>query len=181
MCIRDRVIATLTNLKGDADPQAVFVFPGSGKSGHLVEPKKGWLRIIDRDELTQLKSVIAAAGKRSDPLIDRKTRQLIPESLEAELTRARSRAIELKLNVEGARMLDLRIHDLRRTFGSWQAMTGASLSIIGKSLNHKNVATTAIYSRLDLDPVRASIEKATSAMLNAGGMTNGISPSSPIP
>jgi integrase len=175
------VIATLTNLKDDADSRAVFVFPGSGKSGHLVEPKKGWLRIIDRDELTQLKTLIAAAGKRFDPLVDRKTRQIIPEALETELTRARARATEIKLNVEGARMLDLRIHDLRRTFGSWQAMTGASLSIIGKSLNHKNVATTAIYSRLDLDPVRASIERATSAMLAAGGMTNGNAPISSAP
>ena len=31
----------------------------------------------------------------------------------------------------------VRIHDLRRTMGSWQAKTGASLPIIGKSLNHK--------------------------------------------
>lgn len=69
-------------------------------------------------------------------------------------------------------MEDLRIHDLRRTLGSWQAKTGASLAIIGKSLNHKNQATTAIYARLDLDPVRASVEKATSAMLDAGIMKN---------
>jgi hypothetical protein len=41
------------------------------------------------------------------------------------------------------------------------------LSIIGKSLNHKSPTTTAIYARLDLDPVRESIEKATKAMLSA--------------
>ena len=58
-----------------------------------------------------------------------------------------------------------RIHDLRRTFGSWQAITGASLPIIGKSLNHKNQSTTAIYARLDLDPVRVSVERAANAML----------------
>jgi integrase len=56
------------------------------------------------------------------------------------------------------------LHDLRRTLGSWQARTGASLLIIGKSLNHKSQATTAIYARLDLD------HTATSAMLTAGGM-----------
>ena len=55
------------------------------------------------------------------------------------------------------------LHDLRRTLGSWQAKTGASLSIIGKSLNHKNVATTAIYARLDLDPVRESVNTAEAA------------------
>lgn len=62
---------------------------------------------------------------------------------------------------------DLRIHDLRRTLGSWQAKQGASLAIIGKSLNHKNQNTTAIYARLDLDPVRASVNAATSAMMAA--------------
>lgn len=51
-----------------------------------------------------------------------------------------------------------------------QAKTGASLSIIGKSLNHKSQATTAIYARLDLDPVRESMQRATSAMLAAAGM-----------
>jgi len=63
---------------------------------------------------------------------------------------------------------NLRIHDLRRTLGSWQAKTGASLAIIGKSLNHKNQNTTAIYARLDLDPVRDSVNTATSAMMAAG-------------
>ena len=91
---------------------SVFVFPGRGRTGHLVEPKKGWSRICK------------AAG------------------------------------IEGAR-----IHDLRRTMGSWQAMTGASLPVIGKSLNHKSQSATAIYARLDLDPVRSSMQKAAEAML----------------
>ena len=96
-----------------------FVFPGDGSSGHLIDPKKGWKRIIER------------AG------ID-----------------------------------DLRIHDLRRTLGSWQAKTGASLAIIGKSLNYKNQNSTAIYARLDLDPVRDSVNTATSAMMAAAGLKN---------
>ena len=70
-----------------------------------------------------------------------------------------------------AAIADLRIHDLRRTLGSWQAKTGASLAIIGKSLNHKNQNTTAIYARLDLDPVRNSVNTATSAMMEAAGLT----------
>ena len=64
-----------------------------------------------------------------------------------------------------AGIADAHIHDLRRTFGSWQAITGASLPIIGKSLNHKNQSTTAIYARLDLDPVRVAVERAAKAML----------------
>ena len=65
-----------------------------------------------------------------------------------------------------AEIKNLRLHDLRRSLGSWQAATGASLSIIGKTLAHKNVSTTAIYARLNIDPVRDSLEKATTAILS---------------
>ncbi len=75
--------------------------------------------------------------------------------------------------LERADIADLRIHDLRRTLGSWQAKQGASLVIIGKSLNHKNISTTAIYARLDLDPVRDSVNNATSAMMAAAGLKDG--------
>jgi integrase len=63
-----------------------------------------------------------------------------------------------------ANIKDLRIHDLRRTLGSWQVATGASLPIIGKSLGHKTQQATAVYARLNLDPVRESVNKATEAM-----------------
>ena len=63
---------------------------------------------------------------------------------------------------------NLRIHDLRRTFGSWAAAGGASLQIIGKALGHADVSTTAIYSRLNLDPVRAVVDATVQAMLDAG-------------
>lgn len=63
---------------------------------------------------------------------------------------------------------DLRLHDLRRTLGSWQAATGANSYIIGKSLGHKTQQATAIYARLNIDPVRASVTKATEAMMGAG-------------
>jgi len=99
----------------EAEP---FVFPGSGSTGHVAEPRKAWTRFLERAKIT-----------------------------------------------------NLRIHDLRRTMGSWQAKTGASLSVIGKSLNHKSVQTTAIYARLDLDPVRDSMNTATDAMLKAGEKT----------
>jgi integrase len=104
-------------LKGRQGVDALWVFPGTGATGHLVEPKKAWRRVLDR-----------------------------------------------------AGLEDLRIHDLRRTLGSWQAKTGASLVIVGKSLNHKSPSTTAIYARLDLDPVRESIDRATGAILVAAGV-----------
>lgn len=91
--------------------ESAFVFVGSGKSGHLADPKKAWMRIL------------AEAG-----------------------------------------IADLRIHDLRRTRGSYQAATGANGYIIGKSLGHRSQQSTAIYARLNLDPVRESVNKATDVM-----------------
>jgi len=63
-----------------------------------------------------------------------------------------------------AGICDLRVHDLRRTLGSWQAAAGANSYIIGKSLGHKSQQSTAIYARLNLDPVRASVNQAIDAM-----------------
>jgi integrase len=68
-----------------------------------------------------------------------------------------------------AKIKNLRVHDLRRTLGSYQAIGGASLPIIGKSLGHGDGSeATAIYARLQLDPVRASVNAAASAILAAG-------------
>ena len=39
--------------------------------------------------------------------------------------------------------------------------------LIGKSLNHMDPQSTAIYARLDLDPVRESVDRAASAMFEA--------------
>ncbi|MGD0461167.1 MAG: site-specific integrase [Tepidisphaeraceae bacterium] len=67
--------------------------------------------------------------------------------------------------LERAGLKDIHIHDLRRTLGSWQAGLGASLPIIGRSLGHRDTAATAIYSRVNLGPVRQSVNAATAAML----------------
>ena len=60
---------------------------------------------------------------------------------------------------------NLRMHDLRRTLGSYQAIIGSSMNIISKSLGHKSIQSTAIYARLSLSPVRDSMQKATDEIL----------------
>ncbi|MGD9153116.1 MAG: tyrosine-type recombinase/integrase [Gammaproteobacteria bacterium] len=107
----DLAIEILQHRKNHQD-ESPWVFPGTGKHGHYADPKKAWVRILERAEIK-----------------------------------------------------NLRIHDLRRSLGSWQAATGANLSIIGKTLGHKNTSTTAVYARLNLDPIRESMNKATDAML----------------
>ncbi|HGM4823144.1 TPA: tyrosine-type recombinase/integrase [Pseudomonas aeruginosa] len=146
-----------------------FVFPGDGKTGHLVEPKKAWAAILRRASLRRLFDHLESLGKLTAEERKQADNQVTAAPAAAE---KRYRAIAAALEVDPALydMTDLRIHDLRRTLGSWQAKTGASMAIIGKSLNHKSLQSTAIYARLDLDPVRQSVETATQAMLEARGV-----------
>ena len=62
------------------------------------------------------------------------------------------------------------MHDLRRTQGSWQAAMGISLAIIGKSLGHADLKSTQVYSRLQLDPVKDAVSRASGAMVEAAGV-----------
>lgn len=52
-----------------------------------------------------------------------------------------------------------RIHDLRHTYASLLASAGLSLPIIGALLGHSQPATTARYSHLMDDPLRAATER----------------------
>jgi site-specific recombinase XerD len=52
---------------------------------------------------------------------------------------------------------DLRIHDLRRTLASYLAMSGENQYVIAKALGHADIRSTAIYARLDTQPVRAAV------------------------
>lgn len=161
-------VAALRARKGTTGTSP-FVFPGEGKTGHLVEPKKAWAAVLLRASLRRLLDHLEGLAK----LTAEERQQAEQRIAEAPAAAAkRYQAIAAALGIEPALydMTDLRIHDLRRTLGSWQAKTGASMAIIGKSLNHKTHQATAIYARLDLDPVRQSVETATSAMLEAAGI-----------
>ncbi|MFA5592686.1 MAG: tyrosine-type recombinase/integrase [Micavibrio sp.] len=57
---------------------------------------------------------------------------------------------------------NLRFHDLRRTLGSWQAAVGENMFVIAQTLGHQSIQSTAIYARLNLDPVRKSVEHVAS-------------------
>lgn len=65
---------------------------------------------------------------------------------------------------ERAKVPNVRIHDLRRTLGSWLAGAGFSLPMIGRALGHQSPSSTAIYARLSLDPVRVMLETNATAM-----------------
>jgi integrase len=69
---------------------------------------------------------------------------------------------------------DVRLHDLRRTVGSWMAISGASLPLIGKVLNHSDPSTTAVYARLAEDSARAALEEHAETLLDAAGRASPI-------
>jgi integrase len=94
---------------------AVYVFPGKGRTGHVTVIDHSWATIK------------AAAG-----------------------------------------ISNLRVHDLRHSFASQLASSGASLPLIGALLGHSNPATTARYAHLFQDPQRAAVERVGATILNAG-------------
>jgi integrase len=71
---------------------------------------------------------------------------------------------------------DVRIHDLRRTVGSWMAQAGNSLHLIGRVLSHSNTSTTAIYARFGQDSVRDALERYGQQILGAAGLV----PAAPV-
>jgi integrase len=89
-----------------------WVFPSRSRTGHTVDPKLAWHKLIKRAGIT-----------------------------------------------------GLRIHDLRRTLGSYQAAQGTSMKIIGESLGHKSLRSTEVYAQINLDPVRASVMSATRTII----------------
>lgn len=110
-------------LRGRKGNGSLFVFEGAGRSGHIVEPKGAWGRILKRSGLE-----------------------------------------------------NVRIHDLRRTLGSWMTIGGTSLSITGRALGHKTSQSTSIYARLNLDPVRTAVESTVKTMLETAKVTGSQEP-----
>lgn len=64
---------------------------------------------------------------------------------------------------------DVRLHDLRRTVGSWLAQAGHSLPLIGRILNHTDPKTTTIYARLGDDPARQALEDHAERLAQVAG------------
>jgi integrase len=66
--------------------------------------------------------------------------------------------INAEFDCEADKITNLRFHDLRRTFGSYQASNGISLPIIAKSLTHKSMQSTEIYSKIVDEATKSASE-----------------------
>jgi integrase len=60
---------------------------------------------------------------------------------------------------------DLRIHDLRRTVGSWLVRDGASLHLVGAVLNHKDQKTTAGYAYFQTEDRQRALDRHGQAVI----------------
>lgn len=97
-----------------AKPDAKYVFPSYGKTGHIAEPKMAWERVC------------TAAGLK-----------------------------------------DIRPHDLRHTYGTYLAASGANSFAIMRAMGHRQISTTARYTNLNLDPIRQAVTGGIAAMTAA--------------
>ena len=109
----------LAGIRAKQKSDGAFVFPSTGKTGHIVDIMSAW------------HTICTDAG------------------------------------ISG-----LHIHDLRHTFASQLASSGASLPLIGALLGHTNAATTHRYAHLFDDPQRAAVEK-VAAIIDAAGKDTG--------
>jgi integrase len=66
---------------------------------------------------------------------------------------------------------DVRLHDLRRTVGSWMSQSKVDLNTIKEALRHASIATTLTYARLGADPAREAIEDYGQRLLAIAGKT----------
>ena len=142
-----------------------WVFPSdTSKGGYFNDPKKAWNRVRQSATLALWKQTPAIAEliKEVEENLNEADNYgyTVLKLFNNVQKEAQKRSVELPTG-----LMDIRLHDIRRTFGSYQAIAGASLQIIGKSLGHKSQQSTQVYARLHNDPVKASIEKATDAML----------------
>lgn len=141
--------------------RSLWVFPSAmDDSKHFVDAKKAWTRTLQRGTL----NLWAFEEPKIAELIEEIRVELNDDRLMGQLFKK----VQLKIKKHkielSAGLTDIHLHDIRRTLGSYQAINGTSLQIIGQSLGHKSHQATKVYSRLTLDPVRRSVEAAVSKM-----------------
>ena len=169
LVLTDRAIEILKERQRQTDSPWVFPSPVSRTTtGHLADPKKAWKRILQRATI-----YLWEKNDRFAPLV-----QSVKDEVGSDCHISRLfKAIQAKADKNNVSLpnglMDIHLHDIRRTLGSYQAINGASLPIIGKSLGHKSLKATELYARLHLDPVRESIERATDSIFNAGHESSG--------
>lgn len=140
-----------------------YLFPSTSKAGgHLVNISKPWARVRERATMALWSSDPTAAG-----LIAAQRERLVRAPKRKHAARIRTeptvRDILESARREGVELppgfLHVRLHDLRRTAGSWLTSEGVDLNTIKEGLRHALISTTLRYARLAQDATRPAFEE----------------------
>lgn len=124
-------------------------------SSHLVPLVPEALEIIQRrvEESEWVFPVSPERGRRSDTTTPHATSSTVKR--------------RWKKVCEQADIADVWMHDLRRTNGALQAISGVNTTTIGASLGHKSVQATAIYARVNTGATRLALTTAASIITSS--------------
>ncbi len=144
-----------------------FIICGKMPGTARVNISKPWDRI-------RWRATVRVWAAHEDP----SARKLIA-GLRAELDRepyyaeclARAESQDFKLP-DG--LASLRLHDLRRTVGSWMSQADVDLNKIKIALRHSNIATTLTYARLGADPARDAFEDHGKRVMEIAGRVRAV-------
>ena len=121
------------------------------EGAHLVNIDKAWRRV--RGAAT-IRLWATSKNKRVSALMGHLTRTLGRAPSYAECLAGAGDVVDLPTG-----LVDLRLHDLRRTVGSWLSQSGVDLNVVKDAMRHANLATTLIYAQLGADPAREALEQ----------------------
>jgi integrase len=147
-------------LENRQDP--VWVFPGTGESGHLTDVKITWDTIRNRTTFAIWEDDPAAKAIVYELRIEMKKKKSIP-TVEQVRAVAAERKVALPAGVD-----DLRMHDLRHTFASLLASRNTPLQVVGALLGHTQAQTTLRYAHL-YDDVQRSGAEVVAGVVNGNG------------
>jgi len=136
-----------------------WVFP-SDKSvkGHITEPRIAWNK-------AKMLATIYMWQDDSDysDLVEESRLLSTPNCIAEWYKIIQEQAIIQNISLSNG-IMDLRLHDLRRTLGSYMSMSGCNTFLIGKALNHKSQSATQRYARSTVDPEKQGLSKALDLM-----------------
>jgi integrase len=142
-----------------------YILCGAVKGAHLVNVTKPFYHVLDHAEALALIDALEAGAHATA-----EEAQGWRQRPRRHLATLRQRAKDVGLPDGLGRLRgDLRLHDARRTVGSWLAQSGSSLHLVGRVLGHTVPATTAIYSRFAEDHVKAALDAHAKRLLGVAG------------
>ena len=140
-----------------------FIFCGAKARRPLVNINKPWRRI--RERATVRFWTLYDPDPNVPALVERLNGELEREPTYQECRdAAEADEIELPAGLE-----DLRLHDLRRSVGSWMTADNIDLNRIKDALRHANISTTLTYARLGDDAAREAFERHGQRIMEAAG------------